>query len=438
MTRTDAILDRLVALHPRRIDLSLDRMHRLLAALGNPERALPPTIHVAGTNGKGSTVAFLRAMLEAGGLTVHAYTSPHLVRFHERFRLGRPGGGRYVDDGELAAVLEEVERANDGEPATVFEVTTAAGLVLFARHPADALLLEVGLGGRLDATNVVDRPVATAITPVSMDHAEFLGDTVTKIAGEKAGIIKRGVPLALAPQTDDALAVIRRQAARLGAPVRIPGEDYHVREEAGRLIFEDEDGLIDLPRPRLVGRHQVDNAGTALATLRLSPWRDLPATALERGMLEADWPARLQRLAHGTLAGLLPAGSELWLDGGHNVDGGRVVATAMADLNERRPAPLVMVVGMLATKDAGGFLSHFAGLARHVFAVPIENQEKAQPPDIVAAAARRAGLPAETAPGVRAVLERLAAAGDPVPRVLVTGSLYLSGDVLAENGTPPE
>jgi dihydrofolate synthase/folylpolyglutamate synthase len=437
MTRTDSILERLVALHPKRIDLSLARMERLLAALGNPERHLPPTVHVAGTNGKGSTVAFLRAILEAGGLTVHAYTSPHLVRFHERFRLGQPHGGRFVEDSELAAILEEVEDRNGGEPATVFEVTTAAGFLLFARHPADALLLEVGLGGRLDATNVVSDPVGTIITPVSMDHAEFLGDTVEKIAGEKAGIVKPAVPLAVGPQTDAAGNVIRRQAARMRAPAVFANEDFHVHEEAGRLIYQDEAGLLDLPRPRLVGRHQIDNAGTVIAALRQSPWRDLSASVFERGLLAADWPARLHRLSAGHLADLLPAGTELWLDGGHNVDGGRVVAAAMADLAERRAAPLVLVVGMLATKDAAGFLANFVGLARHVFAVPIENQEKALAPDAIVAAARHLGLPADIAPGVAPVLRRIAAAGDPLPRILITGSLYLAGDVLDVNGTPP-
>src|SRR6478672_1342562 len=255
---SDAILARLIALHPKRIDLSLGRIERLLAALDHPERKLPPVIHVAGTNGKGSTVAFLRALLEAAGKHVHAYTSPHLVRFNERFRLAAPGGGRLVGDAELSAALEECERANGGAPITVFEITTAAGLLLFSRHPADVLLMEVGLGGRLDATNVIDRPLATVITPVSIDHTDFLGDTIEKIAAEKAGIIKAGCPVIVAAQNRDALTVIERQAARLKAPIRIAGENWTATEERGRLVYQDDNGLLDLPAPKLYGRHQFE------------------------------------------------------------------------------------------------------------------------------------------------------------------------------------
>ena len=267
MTPIDSIVARLTALHPKRIDLSLDRMQRLLAALGHPERKLPPVIHVAGTNGKGSTIAFLRAILEAAGKRVHVYTSPHLVRFNERFRLGRCGEGQLVSDAELAAALEECERANAGAPITVFEITTAAAFLLFARHPADVLLLEVGLGGRLDATNVIEQPLATVITPISIDHVEFLGDTLEKIAAEKAGILKRGAPAIVAAQARDALAVIERQAARLDAPLRIAGEDWTATEERGRLVYQDDAGLLDLPAPKLYGRHQFENAGLAIATL---------------------------------------------------------------------------------------------------------------------------------------------------------------------------
>ena len=303
MTPIDSILARLTALHPKRIDLSLDRMQRLLAALDHPEKKLPPVIHVAGTNGKGSTVAFLRAILEAAGKRVHAYTSPHLVRFNERFRLGAAGEGKLVSDDELAAALEECERANAGAPITVFEITTAAGLLLFARHPADVLLLEVGLGGRLDATNVIDHPLATIITPISIDHIDFLGDTLEKIAAEKAGILKRGAPAIIAAQDRDALAVIERQAARLGAPLKIAGEDWTATEERGRLVYQDERGLLDLPAPKLYGRHQFENAGLAIAALRAIKQFKLPPAAYEAGMVKADWPARLQRL------GTRPAGS---------------------------------------------------------------------------------------------------------------------------------
>src|SRR5229473_2521223 len=323
MTSVDSVVARLTALHPKLIDLSLDRMWRILAALGHPERSLPPVIHVGGTNGKGSTIAFMRAILEAAGRRVHVYTSPHLVRFNERFRLGGEGEGRLASDDELAAALLECERANAGAPITVFEITTAAGLLLFARHPADALLLEVGLGGRLDATNVVERPLAAVITPVSFDHAEHLGDSVGKIAAEKAGILKPGVPAIVAAQPREALAAIARQAARIKAPIRIAGEDWTATEERGRLVYQDDDGLLDLPAPKLYGRHQFENAGVAIAALRAVGALALPPAAFESGIAKADWPARMQRLAHGRLAALAPPGSELWLDGGRNADGGR-------------------------------------------------------------------------------------------------------------------
>ncbi|MGB9043111.1 MAG: Mur ligase family protein, partial [Pseudolabrys sp.] len=290
MSPVDSIVARLTALHPRRIDLSLDRLQRLLAALDHPEQKLPPVIHVAGTNGKGSTIAFLRAILEAAGKRVHTYTSPHLVRFNERFRIGKPGEGKLVSDEELMATMEECERANAGAPITVFEITTAAGLLLFARHPADALLLEVGLGGRLDATNVVDNPLVTIITRISIDHTDFLGDSLEKIAVEKAGIIKRGVPAVIASQHRDALAVIERQAAKLGAPLKIAGEDWTATEERGRLVYQDEAGLLDLPPPKLYGRHQFENAGLAIAALRTAGQFGIPSAAFDAGMVKADWP----------------------------------------------------------------------------------------------------------------------------------------------------
>jgi dihydrofolate synthase/folylpolyglutamate synthase len=438
MTSIDSIVGRLTALHPKRIDLSLDRVQKLLATLDHPERKLPPVIHVAGTNGKGSTVAFLRAILDAAGLRVHAYTSPHLVRFNERFRLGEPGGGRLVSDEELASTLEECERANAGNPTTVFEITTAVGLMLFARHPADVLLMEVGLGGRLDATNVVDRPAATVITPISLDHLEFLGDTLEKIAFEKAGILKAGVPAIVAAQRQEALAVIERQAARLKAPLKIAGEDWTATEERGRLVYQDSDGLLDLPPPRLYGRHQFENAGLAIATLRsLDKFRISPA-AYEAGMIKADWPARLHRLSQGRLVEMAPAGSEVWLDGGHNPDGGRAVAAALADLEERVSRPLLLIVGMLSTKDCGGFLSNFTGLARRMIAVPVPGADKGLAAETVADAARAIGLPATSRDNLGEAFDAVRKLDlDPSPRILITGSLYLAGEVLRENGTPP-
>src|ERR1044071_4642253 len=318
MSLPESIVARLTALHPKRIDLSLDRVRLLLAGLDHPQQKLPPVIHVAGTNGKGSTIAFLRAILEAAGKRVHTYTSPHLVRFNERFRIGNVGEGRLVSDEELAAAMEECERANAGAPITVFEITTAAGMLLFARNPADVVLMEVGLGGRLDATNVIDHPLVTIITRISIDHVDFLGDSLEKIAAEKAGILKRGTPAIIAAQDRDALAAIERQAAKLGAPLKVAGEDWTATEERGRLVYQDEAGLLDLPAPRLYGRHQFENAGLAIAALRTAGKFPGSSGAYETEMARADWPARLHRLGQGKLIELLPPGSELWLDGGHN------------------------------------------------------------------------------------------------------------------------
>jgi dihydrofolate synthase/folylpolyglutamate synthase len=436
MSQIDSIVTRLLALHPKRIDLTLERMWRILDALGHPERRLPPVIHVAGTNGKGSTIAFMRAILEAAGLAVHVYTSPHLVRFNERFRLG--GMGRLADDRELGDALTACERANAGAPITVFEITTAAGLLLFARHAADILLLEVGLGGRLDATNVIERPLATVATPVSLDHREFLGDTLGKIAAEKAGIFKRDVPAIVAAQPREALAVIERQAARVGAPIRIAGESWTATEERGRLVYQDDAGLMDLPAPKLHGRHQFENAGLAIAALRAIDKLSLAPAAFE-GIAKAEWPARMQRLSGGRLAALVPPGGELWLDGGHNPDGGRVIANALADLEERVSRPLVLIVGMLANKDSTGFLKNFAGLARRVVTVPIPQQENSFSAAALADAARAIGLPAQDSPDIETALAAIATFDlEQRPRILITGSLYLAGATLALNGTPPE
>jgi len=438
MTAIDSIVARLTTLHPKRIDLSLDRMWRILTALGDPQRRMPPTIHVAGTNGKGSTMAFMRAILEAAGLRVHVYTSPHLVRFNERFRLGAKGEGSLVSDEELGNALGECERVNADAPITVFEITTAAGFLLFARHPADVLLLEVGMGGRLDATNVIDRPLVTVITPVSFDHAEHLGDTVGKIAMEKAGICKPHVPAIVAAQPREALAAIEREAARAKAPIKIAGEDWTATEERGRLVYQDDAGLLDLPAPRLYGRHQFDNAGVAIAALRAVSELKIAPGAFEAGIAKADWPARMQRLAQGRLAALCPPGSELWLDGGHNTEGGRAVANALADLEERVSRPLVLVIGMLSTKDCESFLRNFAGLARRVVAVPVPHQEKSFPAAVIAEAARAVGIPAQSAGDIETALGVIGRFGlEPAPRILIAGSLYLAGAVLSVNGTPP-
>ncbi len=433
------LIARLSALHPKAIDLNLERVHRLLQRLGHPERKLPPVIHVAGTNGKGSTIAYLRAILEAANLSVHVLTSPYLVRINECFRLGKSGGGILVDDAELRAALERCERANDGAPITIFELQAAAAFCLFAEHPADAVLLETGLGGRLDATNVIEAPLATVITPIGMDHTEFLGDTLIKIAGEKAAIIKRGVPVISAEQPAEAVAVIESQAKRMHAPLHAAGQEWHVNVERGRLVYQDERGLMDLAAPKLFGRHQFDNAGLAIATLRALDAFRIDASSFEAGVIGAEWPARMQRLGSGNLLDLAPPGCELWLDGGHNADGGRVVAAALGDLEERVSRPLVVIAGMMDNKDAGGFLANFSGLTRHIIAVQIPDREGAMAPDTLADAARRSGMRVETSSGVEAALRSLTRLAYEVPpRILITGSLYLAGHVLAANGALPK
>ncbi len=433
----DAILARLLDLHPKKIDLSLGRVIRLLDALGAPQERLPPVIHVAGTNGKGSSIAFMRAILEASGKSVHIYTSPHLVRFHERIRLGRKGGGRLIGDAELAAVLKLCEKVNAGAPITFFEITTAAAFKLFSEHQADYLLLEVGLGGRLDATNVVERPAATLVTPVSIDHQEFLGTTITDIACEKAGILKPQVPAVLGLQQPAAFEILQRQADVVGAPLRVAGRDFFAREEHGRLIFEDERGLLDLPLPRLVGRHQHQNAAAAIATLRcIEP--QLSAAAIEIGVATAKWPARLQRLRKGRLVVLAPEGAEIWLDGAHNEDGARVLAQAMADCEDKAPRPLILMCGTLASKDTAAFLRAFKGLAQEVLAVPVTGEHVARPPVEVAALANAAGIPGVAVESIEAALRFLAAREWALPpRILIAGSLYLAGEVLRFNGSPP-
>ena len=436
-SRADVLMERFAPLHPKKIDLSLGRIERLLADLGHPERRLPPVIHVAGTNGKGSTIAFMRAILEAAGRRVHVYTSPHLVRFHERIRLARAGGGRLVEDEELAEAFERCETVNAGQSISVFEITTAAAFTLFARHPADYLLLEVGLGGRFDATNVVAAPVATAVTPISMDHPEFLGASIPSIAFEKAGILKPGVPAILAEQEKVALDVLTEQARRVGAPALIGGQDFGFHEEHGRLVYQDERGLLDLPLPRLTGRHQHANAATAIATLRtVDP--TLESAAIEAGVTQADWPARLQPLRRGLLPGLAPTGAELWLDGAHNVDGGRVLAEAMGEMEARQERPLIMICGMLTSKDPEVFLASFKGLAQEVLAVPIRADHAGRPAEDIAAAATRIGIEAAACAGVEGALRFLSAREwRQPPRILITGSLYLAGSVLELNGTRP-
>jgi dihydrofolate synthase/folylpolyglutamate synthase len=438
MDHSSAILERFRALYPREIDLSLDRMTVLLEKLGRPDLRLPPVIHVAGTNGKGSTTAFLRAMLEAAGKSVHVYTSPHLVRFHERMRIGGPGGGRFVGEDELIEVLIGVEHANAGAPIPQFEITTAAAFQLFADRPADYLLLEVGLGGRYDATNVIATPRVAVITPIAFDHEKFLGDTIEKIAGEKAGIIKRNRPVVVAPERDSVVDVIEAEAARLGAPVHLANRDWLAHAEHGRLVYQDEGGLLDLPAPRLVGRHQFTNAGVAIAALRLAE-PAIPTEAIEAGLIHVEWPARMQRLTAGRLVARTRGDAEIWLDGGHNPAAGLVIAEAVADLEERVPRPLYMICGMLNTKDPVGFFQPFAGLARKAYTVPVPSSAASRDPAELAEAARHAGVEAVPVADVETALDLISVeTGLPMPpRILICGSLYLAGTVLDTNGTPP-
>jgi dihydrofolate synthase/folylpolyglutamate synthase len=426
---TDRVLTRLMQLHPKKIDLSLGRIEHLLAALGNPHEAVPPAIHLAGTNGKGSTVATLRACLEAAGYRVHVYTSPHLVRFHERIRLA----GQLIGEDALLALLEECERANEGLPITFFEITTAAAFLAFARVPADIVLLETGLGGRLDATNLLRRPAVTAITPISLDHQAFLGDTVAAIAGEKAGILKPGVPAVIGPQPDDAAAIIAARAAAISAPLYRWQKEWRCdpKDKGGAgMRYEGRRWNLDLPLPSLAGAHQIANAGTAIACLEQLSGFSLPASAIAQGLRHIDWPARLQRLTRGPLVDMLPAGSELWLDGGHNPAAGEVLGEIASFWRDR---PLYLIVGMLNTKDAGGFLAPLARHARALDAVTIPGEENPHPAAQIAAAARGVGIAAREAVSVEAALRDIISRAEP-GRVLICGSLHLAGTVLAKNG----
>lgn len=426
MALSDAILTRLMSLHPKIIDLSLDRMHAILAKLGHPERSLPPVIHVAGTNGKGSTVAYLRHIMEAAGLKVHAYTSPHLVKFHERIRVA----GSLIPESDLTALLEECETANGGEPITFFEITTAAAFLAFSRTPADYLILEVGLGGRLDATNVIDRPAVSVITTIDYDHQQYLGETLTLIAHEKAGILKRACPGIVGAQPDEARAEIERVAERVRSPLAIANQDWQSFEQHGRLVFQDENGLLDLPLPQLKGGHQIDNAGNAIATIRALKDPRIADAHIAEGLKSTTWPARMQRLGAGALSGLISPESELWLDGGHNPSAGRVLAQGFSDLNDRHSRPLILIWGMLNTKDIGSFIASFKGVASRVIALTIPDEENAVKAEALADSARAHGLPAETAATLESALKQ-AALTVPAPRILICGSLYLAGRVLA-------
>ena len=419
-------------LHPRSIDLGLGRTERLLAAVGSPERKLPPIVHVAGTNGKGSLVAYLRSMAEAAGYRVHVYTSPHLVRFNERIRVA----GRLIEDDALDAILTECEAANQEQPITFFEITTVAAYLAFSRVPADLAVIEVGLGGRLDSTNVI-QPMLSAITPVGYDHTGFLGDKLEGIAMEKAGILKHAVPAVIGRQREVAAEVIAAEAARLAAPLFRMGREWQVTPTESGFAYESDLLGLDLPAPALAGAHQIDNAATAVACIeRLRAAKfDIGDSAIRQGLATVEWPARLQKLTRGPLADAMPPGSELWLDGGHNEDCGIALARMASDwAKEPAPLPLYLVFAMLTTKDASGFLRPLARHAIAARAIPYPEGHSAYTPAEACAKAAEVGLECVPSNDIGAALEDLLATQPAPMRILICGSLYLAGAILARNG----
>lgn len=427
----EGALAALTALHPKKIDLGLERIERVLKTLGNPHHKLPPTVHIAGTNGKGSTVAFLRAMAEAQGLKAHVYTSPHLVHFRERIVLG----SKEIADDVLIDILTRVREANAGEPLSFFEATTAAAFLAFSEHPADICIIEVGLGGRYDATNVIESPAAVGITPIDYDHAEFLGRDLAKIAREKAGIIKWHAPVCVGAQNAMVNAVLEAEANKFNITPKFWGQDFRAYTQQGRLVYEDDHQVMDMPMPGLIGDHQILNAGlaTALAThMQISP------VAIAKGIEQVKWKARMQSLTSGPLTEQVNAiEGELWLDGGHNPQAGRVIAAAMGALEAKSPRPLILVMGMLANKDVGGYLDSFKGLASGIIAVTIPGHASLAPETLLEIAKAR-GLRGHAADNIEDAVEAAIKLGhaqfkdqhDNPPRILICGSLYLAGVVL--------
>ncbi len=441
-TEAEREIDRLMALHPKGFDLSLDRISKLLDRLGNPQSRMPPVIHVAGTNGKGSCAALCRALLEAAGHSVHVHTSPHLVNWHERYRIGSADGpGALVEDAVLADAIRRVADANGGQQITVFEILTAVMFLLFSEYPADAAIVEVGLGGRFDATNVIGSPAVSVIMPIGLDHQAYLGDRIELIAMEKAGIMKPGCPVVIGYQDNDvAREVLIDAADRVGAPASVYGQDFYAYQEHGRLVFQSDSGLMDLPLPRLAGRHQITNAATALAAVAATGFEVSQETA-ERAMSAVSWPGRMQRLSEGPLPALLPDSSEIWLDGGHNPHAAAMIAETLAGMYDLTERPLFLITGMINTKDPRGYFRAFEGMARHCFTVPVTGSDAGVDPHALAEDAIAAGLTAQPMQSVGQVL-RLLGEGwnklEPPPRVMIGGSLYLVGEVLRENGTPPQ
>ncbi|MGI9401161.1 MAG: bifunctional folylpolyglutamate synthase/dihydrofolate synthase [Rhizobiaceae bacterium] len=438
----DALIEKLSATHPKGYDLSLDRIRSVLSRLDDPHLNLPQVIHVAGTNGKGSTIAFCRAILESAGIDVHVHTSPHLVCWNERFRIGADSGGELVSDEMLEDVVERVVHANDGAPITIFEILTAAMFLLFAEHPAQCCLIETGLGGRFDATNVIENPLASIITNIALDHQSYLGDRLELIAAEKAGIIKPGCTVIIGPQIDIVQAVLEENALSKASPAIIAGQDFTFFEQGGRFVYQDEMGLLDLPIPRLAGAHQLANAASAIAALHHAEF-DISESAFEKAMETVQWPGRMERLRKGDLQQRLAKATnsqmEIWIDGGHNPGAGKVIAHFLADLDERAPMPVFLIAGMLNTKDPAGYFQSFEGIAERVFTVPVPGTDAGIEPNELARIVDSTGLPVSSCLTVADALETitgLLADGEPA-RILICGSLYLVGDVLRTNNTLP-
>jgi dihydrofolate synthase/folylpolyglutamate synthase len=445
--RADQLIDHLMTLHPKGYDLSLGRITMLLERLGNPQDKLPPIIHVAGTNGKGSFTAFSRALLEAEGYKVHVHTSPHLVSWHERFRIGRKGGGQLVDDVMLADAISRVAEANQGQSITVFEILSAVMFLLFSEQPADVVIIEVGLGGRFDATNVIKEPAISVIMPVSIDHQSLLGDTAEKIAFEKAGIIKKRCPVVVSKQPfDEALHVIEARANELGCAASIFGQDFAGSEEHGRFVYQDEDGLMDLPKPALMGKHQYINAATAIRAVRDAGF-PISQKAAEEAMRNVYWPGRFQALPKGELFKNLTGFNknympEIYVDGGHNADAAGTLVNIINQLDQRDQRPLYLISAMLNTKDPSAFFANFKDLAEYAAILPITSSDAGVPNEKLTTIVNEAGIAAESIDGIRSAFEKISAlhtAKHPqnAPRILICGSLYLVGDVLLTNGTPP-
>ncbi|AQX28627.1 MULTISPECIES: bifunctional folylpolyglutamate synthase/dihydrofolate synthase [unclassified Bartonella] len=430
------VVDDLLKIYPKKCDLSLDRISCLLECLGKPHLNLPPIIHIAGTNGKGSASAICRALLESAGYRVHVYSSPHLVNWNERFRLSHKGGSQFVTDNLLIKTIHQITEVNCNKPITFFEVFTAAAFMLFNTHPADAIILEVGLGGRFDATNVIKKPAVSLIMPIDYDHEFFLGNTIEQIAFQKGGIIKSEVPVVIGKQDHDTVSpLLSALAAKNKAPYYIFNQDYQSYKEHGRMIFQNNQGLIDLPLPKLIGDHQIANAGAAIEAVYQAGFR-LSEQIISNALQNLYWPARMQHLTYGQLVNQLPPDFDLWLDGGHNPAAGKVIAEILAQWKKRSNCPIVMIVGMLNTKNSIGYFSPLVNLVKTVYTVPLVSSNMGVCPKILAESAQKAGLIADPQVNLKAAFHKISLEHKKAI-VLIGGSFYLAGDILRDNQTPP-